>query len=263
LTRNVILLTVAVVAAGGSAVSGQARSTGPPAAGDRLVEAFLDELQRAVGRHDRRAVAAMIQYPLTAFAGGFPVPVRDPAALIELYDAFFTPELETVIALTGVARGGQQAPPYPIQTMPGGMMIGAGLLWAHRVGTGFKITRISLPSSLAGGRGRPEPRRVLFRAGQRSAQFSGALTPYQIQSYVIRAMKGQLLQVSIVGFRGRDALVRVFDQRSGDPVDVRAHDGARTWAGQVPASGDYRIDVVRVATDANAALVYKLVVTLQ
>jgi GntR family transcriptional regulator/MocR family aminotransferase len=42
--------------------------------------------------------------------------------------AVFTPDLENVIAQSGVARKGQPAPAYPIRTTPDGMAIGGGVM---------------------------------------------------------------------------------------------------------------------------------------
>jgi hypothetical protein len=46
---------------------------------ERLAAMFVRELQRAVARDDRAAVSALIQYPLTVFAGGLRIPIPDTA----------------------------------------------------------------------------------------------------------------------------------------------------------------------------------------
>jgi len=47
------------------------------------------------------------------------------------------------------------------------------------------------------------------------------------------------------------------------PIDSRAHDGVRTWIGRVPENGDYRIDVVRLATGGDPRLPYVMVVSMR
>jgi hypothetical protein len=58
-------------------------------------DALLTELQRAISRDDRQAVAALIQYPITVATAGLRIPIRDAAALVESYDPVFTPEQTT------------------------------------------------------------------------------------------------------------------------------------------------------------------------
>jgi hypothetical protein len=55
--------------------------------------------------------------------------------------------------------------------------------------------------------------------------------------------------------------VRVTDDRK-NPVDGRARSD-RMWIGRLPATADYRIDVMRTAKDAGSSLVYVLSVTLR
>jgi hypothetical protein len=55
-----------------------------------------------------------------------------------------------------------------------------------------------------------------------TAQLSGLLARRdEAQTYLRHGQKGQSLQVSITGFRGHDAVVRVTDDRK-NPVDGRA-----------------------------------------
>ena len=63
---------------------------------DRSVSTFLRDLQRSVARDDRPAVSALVQYPLTVFAGGVRIPIRDAAALLQNYDVVFSPALKTI-----------------------------------------------------------------------------------------------------------------------------------------------------------------------
>jgi hypothetical protein len=60
-------------------------------------DGLLNQLQRAIGRNDRQAVAALIQYPIIVTTAGVRISIRDAASLVESYDAVFTPELEAAI----------------------------------------------------------------------------------------------------------------------------------------------------------------------
>jgi hypothetical protein len=254
-----IALASAVLAVVDSSAAAQAQPAAPQAAS--RADVFLGDLQRAVEGRDRRAVASMVQYPINVLVSGLQVPIRDTATMVKTYDAVFTPDLENMIAQSGVPRTGQPAPAYPIRTTPDGMVLGGGFVWIQRVGSGFKIFRITVPPTASVRALRHEPTRVTFPNGV-TAQLSGLLVRRdEVQTYLLRAQQGQSLQVSITGFRGRDAVVRVFDDQKR-PVDGRAR-GDRSWAAQLPATADYRIDVVRTAPDADPSLIYVLSVTLR
>jgi hypothetical protein len=46
----------------------------------------LGDLRSAIGRDDRAAVAAMIEYPINVLAGGMRIPMPTAAELIRNYD---------------------------------------------------------------------------------------------------------------------------------------------------------------------------------
>jgi hypothetical protein len=81
--------------------------------------------------------------------------------------------------------------------------------------------------------------------------------------YLLSAMKNQLLEVRINGVSGRDIVARISSVSNRQPLDSRAHDGVRTWIGRLPQDGDYRIDVVRLATAGDSLLPYVMVVSVQ
>jgi hypothetical protein len=257
----------------------QTDSAGQSLASDpALLEPFLRELQRAVAADNRKAVAALVEYPITVFIGGVRVPMRDAAALTEHYDQIFTAELKRIIAGAVVPGRGRPGPAYAIDATPDGFSI-AAVISIRRTPAAPRITQITVPRLVPGTasagspvapaasrsiRSRPaEPRRLVFRAGQRSTQFSGTLGPEETDSYVVWAPKGQLIEVRIDGVRGRDIVARLLDQKGETPIDGRTGAGVRTWTGRVPASADYRIDVQRVTPTGDAALPYRLVVTLR
>lgn len=221
---------------------------------------FVEELQRAVARDDRGAVAALIRYPITA-AAILPIPIKDATGLVDVYDAIFAPELRIAIALSGLDNGTVSEPAYPVTVDGEQIVLAGGLLTAELTSKGYRITHIVVPRSSSWGR--QGPRRVLFRAGRRTAEFSGALGRFGVQTYVVYAQAGQILQVGIQGIRGRNVVVRILRAATGRPVDARTAQGTRTWIGAIPATGDYQIQVVRLVQDGAAALLYRLMVTLR
>jgi hypothetical protein len=263
--RLTVLTLLLAIALASAVAPGQAQGPAQPPAIDKLAESFLDQLQAALARRDRPAVAAMVQYPITAFVNGVRVPIGDPDALIKLYDAIFTSDLVDAIAATRVPRAGRPAPVHVLTQSSDGISIAAGLVSAQQAEKGFKIVRITVPPP-SPARPTPvlrEPTRVVFR-GRTTAKFSGLLTrPNEVQSYLVDARRGQQLQVGIDGFRGREIVLRVLDGKSGAAVASRTREGARTWTGTVPADGQYRIDVVRTAPDGGPELLYALAVTLR
>src|SRR3954466_4534942 len=126
-------------------------------------EALLAELQRAIARDDRQAVAALIRYPITVATMGVRIPIRDAAALVQSYEAVFTPELKAAIADRSAVRSGL------IQIVP--------------VEGVFKVSELRPPvtgraapaASAATAKPQAGPRRLTFAAVQQIAQFSGTV----------------------------------------------------------------------------------------
>lgn len=230
---------------------------------DRLVDAFVAELRRAVARDDRRGVAAMIRYPIVVWAGALRVPVADAETLVARYDAVFTPALKAVVATGALAA------------TSAGIAIGPGLILVapdeHRqlkiADIRIPMTSVADPASAprAGGTGvrapgRTAPRRVIFQSGRESARMLGSVSSGAKDTYLVWAAAGSLLDVRIEGVRGLSVVVRVFDAGTGKPVDARADRGLRVWTGRVPSQGDCRIEVSHAGTVAGT-LDYSLVVT--
>jgi hypothetical protein len=207
-------------------------------------DALLAELQRAVARDDRPAVAAMIRYPITIAASGMRIPITDSAALVRSYDAVFTPEIKAAIR--------------------DGSAIRDKLIQVTSVGGEFKISNVAFRAgSTSGGTTRPAasaPRRLTFGTAPQLAQGTGALAPGGSDAFVAYVEKGKLLEARIDRVRDRDVVLRVLDAKTGKPVDEKAATGARTWIGRVPESGDYRIDVTRPAQTGGPSLPFLLVV---
>src|SRR5688572_25783285 len=82
-----LALTIAVAAA-----------VQPPAIESGRALLFVAELRQAIAREDRAAVAALVEYPLTVFAGSMRIPIRDAAAMVESYPVVFADALKAAIA---------------------------------------------------------------------------------------------------------------------------------------------------------------------
>ncbi len=240
-----------------------------PALDDRSVSLFLHELQRGVARDDRPAVSALIQYPLTVSASGVRIPIRDAAALLQNYDVVFPPALKTLIAQASIPDRGRSASAAAITLAPDVAIIGVDAVRIEPAGGGLRITRITVPlvapaagseASVSRGAGHA-PQRLIFGVGQ--IQRAGALVRGERDAYLLSAKKNQLLEVRVNGVSGRDVVARITSIKSRAPIDSRAHDGVRTWIGRIPEDGDYRIDVVRLATGGAPRLPYLMVVSMR
>ena len=236
---------------------------------DRLVALFLRELQRDVARDDRAAISALIQYPLTVFAGGVRIPISDAATLLQNYDVVFSPALKTLISQATMPARGRSASAPSVTVTADIVTIGVDTVRIEPVGGALKITRITVPlaASSAGtaagvtrSAGR-EPQRLVLGVGQ--IQRAGALARGERDAYLLSATKNQLLEVRINGVSRRDIVSRIISIKSGAPIDSRAHDGVRTWIGRIPEDGDYRIDVVRLAPGGAPRLPYVIVVSMR
>jgi hypothetical protein len=235
---------------------------------ERPAAEFVRELQRAVAQDDRAAVSALIQYPLTVFAGGLRIPIPDTAALLQSYDVIFSPALKSLIARAAIPARGRAAGGSVVVTADF-VTVGVDALRIEPVGSGLRITRITVPlavSSSASGAaakrvGSHEPQRLAIGVGR--FERAGALARGQRDGYVLSAIKNQLLEVRINGVSGRDIVARISSVNNREPLDSRAHDGVRTWIGRLPENGDYRIDVVRLATAGDSLLPYVMVVIMR
>lgn len=95
---------------------------------------------------------------------------------------------------------------------------------------------------------------VRFRGMVR--QVAGNLDEDAFDRYVVSLTTGRFASGEIERFKGLDAVVRVTD-RKRQPVDAKAA-GRRTWAAVAPASGDYRVEVVRNLPYCDPPITYLL-----
>ena len=226
-----------------------AASAQQPPLDDRRTAAFLRDVQRDVARDDRRALSALVQYPLTVFAGDVRIPIRDADAFAQSYDVVFTPAMKAAIARATSLND-------------------LNVLRIGQLGGALKITGMTVPlgetsPERAAGAKRPaarEPQRLFLDVGR--IRRAGALARGERDTFVLSARKNQLLELRITGVSGRDIVVRIASVKTGAPIDERARDGLRTWIGRLPEDGDYRIDVVRLAAGATE-LPYIFVISMR
>jgi len=221
----------------------------PPA-----LDAFFSALQRAIEHHDRRAVAAMVHYPIKVLASGWIIPLSGPDAFVKYYDAIVTEEIKDLVAdaKTGAARNG------PLVTL------GHDSVRIMRIGAAYKIIGITIPPPSGKVRAaRRATTTVQFDNGLGTAKYSGSLAVGEHESYVLHAGRNELLDVRIEQVRGRDIVAHVVDAETGKALDDRARDGVRVWTGRVPAAGAFRIDIVREARGGDVVLTYALIITLR
>jgi hypothetical protein len=114
------------------------------------VIAFVHTLQAAVARDDRRAVARMIRFPLTAWDGRRSRPVRNAAEMAALYPRVFSPGLRRDIAAVTVDS---------LFSNWQGVMFASGRVWFDRDQAGrLAIYCINPPIGVSLARHRPARR---------------------------------------------------------------------------------------------------------
>ncbi|MCA1583530.1 MAG: hypothetical protein LC791_01700 [Acidobacteria bacterium] len=244
-----------------SASQGQGRFAAAGVTDEASVIRFLTQLQGTIARGDRHAVAALVHFPIVATIDQLRVPIADASTFVERYDLLFTSELKNAIAQ---ASASPDAPSSLLAT-PEGLVIGRNLVVIRPIGGSLKITALTVPtpSSTATRRGSVEaPERISVRAGPNPTQMSGSLASSATGAYLLRASRGQLIEVRIDGVPGREVVARLFDSASGEALDARAKEGVRAWSGRAPKDGDYRIDVVRT-TAGPSPLPYTLSVRVR
>jgi hypothetical protein len=228
---------------------------------------FLDRLQRAVDARDRRAVAALFQYPATILSSGFNVPLADAATLTRIYDAAFTPDVRCAIADSRIAAPGTAAPEHPAVVSADGIMIGAGagIVWAPFKNGRYQIARIRVPPPSLSQPARRLPERVQFvdTKGTRTGQAAGWLARQNVETFLVDLKAGESLDARIEGFRGHDATIRVLapDQRAA--VNTAVPDAGRSWTGKASTPGQYRVDVIHLAPYCDPPQRYRLFLTIR
>jgi len=229
-------------------------------AADESPMTFVTRLRSALAAGDRRRAATMFRYPLRVNAPAlpFPIPLDNAASTLQMYDLLFTPEMRCAIDLAQPAQDGKPLPKYPLVANGAALTIGQGLIVAERSSGVFRITRMTIIGVPDGHKiGTPVVTATIdlrFRGMVR--QVAGNLAGDAFDRYVVSLTEGVLLHAKIERFKGLDAVLRVTDLK-GQPVDAKA-DGRRTWAAVAPASGDYRVEVVRKLPYCDPPITYLL-----
>ena len=258
MTRTLTTLLILIqLLAGILAYQVVAHAQGTPAA-------LVSALAQAMTRRDRSAVAELIRDPATATVGGIGVPLSNRTAFLQLYDSIFTTELRCLIEASAASG-------TDIKREAGAFTFAQGRIRAEEVSGALKITRISVPS---GTRAAQQPagkvQRVTLRTMGAKTQFSGRLYGDGVDGYIVSLRKGDVVEARIEQFPGRSAALHVVEQKTGKSLDrpaPKTSDGRapapRIWKDTIRETGEYRVEVVRLAPYCEPSFTYLLTVTVQ
>jgi hypothetical protein len=224
--------------------------------------AFVSALAQAMSRGDRAAVAEMGRYPLNASVGGIGIPIGGRADLLKVYSNIFTAELR---CLVDDSASGSSA----LRVDAGGVTFASGRIHAGNVAGALKITSIDVPPVTGVGAPPNPPARRVTRRGV--TQYSGRLYGDGVDTYIFPARRGDVVQARIEQFPGRSAAVRVIEQKTGKslsrpaagPAGAPGASAPRFWSGTIQESGDYRVEVVRLAPYCMPSFTYLLTITVK
>ena len=240
----------------------QLRDRGPTS--EVQVEAFRRRLLGALVQRDRRAVAGMVRYRLIVDAGGLLIPVGDRETLVRLWDIVFSPAMRCLIEESSFRRLGSAPPKYSMYVDSAGATLGDGRIRIDRGADGLKITRLTLPPGYGAGTA-AKPRRVSFRWGSGRAVYAGALSADNRDVYLVWARKGAVLNAQLERVRAESASVQVVQQSREVVLRTAGPSGAnpwRLWAGSIPETGEYRVEVVRRAAFCDPPITYQLTISV-
>ena len=91
--------------------------------------------------------------------------------------------------------------------------------------------------------------RIDFAAGATASNTPGTVGPGQVQSYLVRALKGQPM-IAMVNSPDHDLTLSISGLQSGQ-VLLPASNGMNSWQGTLPATDDYLVRVIGGATTQN------------
>ena len=218
--------------------------------------AFVNRLAQAMSRRDRAAVADMVRYPFSASVSGVGVPIANRGQLINLYAGLFTAELRCLVEESAAKGAGA------LRMGGGGFTFAGGSIRADQVDGTLKITRLSVPPATGiSAPAQPPPRRVTMRRGD--VQYAGRLYGDGVDSYIVAARRGDVLQARIEQFAGRNAFVRVVEGKTGKPLDRAGSNAPRFTSVTIQEAGEYRVEVVRLAPYCLPSFTYLLTVTIK
>ncbi len=102
------------------------------------------------------------------------------------------------------------------------------------------------------------PERVEFATGAISATREGSLEPWQAHDYLLRALQGQTMTVTIQSADDK-VLLEIYGVDDGQPL-ARVPMGLTTWTGVLPNTQDYAVKAVCVSETAAS---YQIEFTIQ
>lgn len=223
-------------------------------------QAFVD----ALARDDRQAVAGMVRYRMIVDAGLL-IPVTDRRTLFKLWDVIFSPATRCLIEQSRFPRPGVPPPRYELHVDSRGASFGSGRIRADRGADGLKIVRITLAAGY--GLSSPRtPRQVVFRWGTGRLTYAGRLLGDDVDVYVIEARRGHLLNAQLQRVSPDRVTLRIVHGATGRVLPTAGPKGAdlrRLWAGPVPESGAYRVEVARRGAFCDPPTSYQLVLSLE
>jgi len=231
-------------------------------AGQGRATSFVSTLAQAMARRDRAAVAELIRYPASAIIGGIGVPISNPTMFLQLYDSIFTGELRCLVD-TSAGAGAD------LRVEPRAVTFAQGRIRAEDVSGALKITRINVPPATGAAPPPSKTQHVSLRTMGKT-QFSGRLYGDGVDGYIVSLRKGDVMEARIEQFPGRSAALHIVEQKTGKSLDrpaLKNSDGTvaapRSWTDTIRETGEYRIEVVRLASYCAPSFTYLLTVTLK
>src|SRR5215475_12955714 len=113
-----------------AAAAGQTQPPVLPPANRVRASEFIEQLKHAVDSSDRRAVSGMVAYPLTVFASGFTIPVKDAPSFTRMYESVFTPELRCAVVASEMPSGTTPQTRRSVTITPDALSMVEGAIWA-------------------------------------------------------------------------------------------------------------------------------------
>jgi serine/threonine-protein kinase len=89
--------------------------------------------------------------------------------------------------------------------------------------------------------------RVTFTPGKTGTTVTGQIEPNQIQRYLLKAKRGQTLDVKVLQGTAGFSTIAPNGQRLGGSTS-----GTRNWQGRLPQEGDYTVEVTASETGSYA-----------
>ncbi|MCZ7552650.1 MAG: hypothetical protein M5U05_08715 [Anaerolineales bacterium] len=96
------------------------------------------------------------------------------------------------------------------------------------------------------------PFRIKFARGAIAAELNGFLQGGEVNYYLLRAMAGQTMTVTI-NSPANDIFLTIYGMQDGSPL-VRSVVAQTSWTGVLPATQDYMIEAVSTGGSANYTL---------